>query len=193
MLEGKSKGYSVIKKLSISDRRGKILMAKEIILKQLILKNFKGIKSLTINFGKNVTNVKGDNGEGKTTIFDAFNWLLFDKNSSGSKNFEIKTLDDKNNAVHMLEHEVQGILMVGCKELALKKVYSETWTRKRGCESKEMTAHSTDYFIDGTPKKKSEYEKYITSMVDEVIFKLITDPMAFNKLPWKEQRNKIHD
>ena len=121
-------------------------MAKKIILKQLMLKDFKGIKSFTINFGEKVTNVKGDNGEGKTTIFDAFNWLLFDKNSIGSKNFEIKTLDDKNNAVHMLEHEVQGILMVDGKDVTLKKVYSETWTRKRGCESKEMTGHSTAYF-----------------------------------------------
>ena len=48
-------------------------------LLKLKLKNFKGIKDFTLETdGKNV-NVYGENGTGKTTIFDAFLWLLFDK------------------------------------------------------------------------------------------------------------------
>jgi Predicted ATP-dependent endonuclease of the OLD family len=53
-------------------------MAREIALKNLKLKNFKGIKDLNIGFSKE-TNIFGENASGKTTIFDAFTWLLFDK------------------------------------------------------------------------------------------------------------------
>lgn len=53
-------------------------------LKKLILENFKGIKQLKIDFS-NVTNIFGDNGVGKTTIFDAFTWLMFGKDSTDKK------------------------------------------------------------------------------------------------------------
>ena len=51
---------------------------KNIFLKQLILKNFKGIKDLTIDFGK-TTDISGENATGKTSVFDAFTWLLFER------------------------------------------------------------------------------------------------------------------
>lgn len=49
------------------------------------MENFKGIKSLDVNFA-NKTSIKGQNAVGKTTIFDAFTWLLFNKNSAGDEN-----------------------------------------------------------------------------------------------------------
>ena len=58
-------------------------------LKKLILENFKGIKELKIDFS-NVTNIFGDNGVGKTTIFDAFTWLMFGKDSTDKKDFSIQ-------------------------------------------------------------------------------------------------------
>ena len=66
-------------------------------LLKLTLKNFKGIRDFTLEAnGKNV-NCYGDNATGKTTIFDAFLWLLFDKDSKNRKDFELKTLDENNN------------------------------------------------------------------------------------------------
>ncbi|KAI3346127.1 ATP-binding protein [Clostridium botulinum] len=50
------------------------------------LKNFKGIKDLTVTFGT-VTTILGENGTGKSTIFDGFNWLLFGKDSHDKKGF----------------------------------------------------------------------------------------------------------
>ena len=62
-------------------------------LKQLTLSNFKGIRQLTIELNA-ITNIQGDNGTGKSTIFDAFAWLLFGKDSHDAKDFNIKTLDE---------------------------------------------------------------------------------------------------
>ena len=61
-------------------------------IKKLSLLNFKGIRELSIEFDE-VTNIHGENGTGKSTIFDAFTWLLFGKDSHDSKDFNIKTLD----------------------------------------------------------------------------------------------------
>ncbi|WP_144514952.1 ATP-binding protein, partial [Bacillus pumilus] len=76
--------------------------------------------------------VYGDNATGKTTLFDAFMWLLFDKDSQNKKDFEIKTLSKDNKAVSGVDHEVSAVLLIDGKSVELKKVYSEKWTKKRG-------------------------------------------------------------
>lgn len=158
-------------------------------IKELRLKNFKGIKSLNIHFGK-VTDIIGENASGKTTVFDAFTWLLFDKDSSDRKDFSIKTYDSNGDVVHGLDHEVEGILQVDGIEIRLKKIYKEKWIKKRGEASKTLTGHTTEYFIDDVPAKKSYYTEKINSLIDENIFKLITNPHYFNTvLNWKDRRN----
>ncbi|SNY19250.1 AAA domain-containing protein, putative AbiEii toxin, Type IV TA system [Orenia metallireducens] len=163
---------------------------KEVRLISLKLKNFKGIKDFEIlDFSKD-TRVYGDNGAGKTTLFDAFSWLLFDKDSKGQSNFDIKTLDENNNVLHNLEHEVEGILGVDDKLLTLKKIYKEKWTRKRGSATEEFTGHTTDYYLNDVPVKKSEYDQRISEIVDEQAFKLLTNPSYFNEeLHWKDRRD----
>lgn len=71
------------------------------------LLNFKGVRNLNVDFG-HVTNILGDNGTGKTTVFDAFTWLLFGKNSEDAKDFNVKTLDKDNNPIHRFEHIVKA-------------------------------------------------------------------------------------
>jgi len=78
----------------------------QIKILELNLRNFKGIKDLKLTPEGNNLNISGENGTGKTTIMDAFLWLLFDKDSSNSSNFNIKTLDKLGAPIHMLEHEV---------------------------------------------------------------------------------------
>lgn len=164
---------------------------KSIILKTLILRNFKGIKDLRVDFNR-VTDISGDNAVGKTTIFDAFTWLLFDKNSLDAKDFEIKTLDKNNNVIHGLEHEVSALLNIDGVEKKLSKIYKEKWTKKRGEAEKQLTGHTTDYYIDDVPVKKSEFQEAIGNIIDEKLFKLITNPLYFSTiLNWKDRRNVL--
>lgn len=87
---------------------------KEIKLKSLSLLNFKGIRMLTLNFSGAETWIVGDNGVGKTTVCDAFSWLLFGKDSKGKSdsNFNIKTLDENGKPILKLEHHVIGVISV---------------------------------------------------------------------------------
>lgn len=150
---------------------------------------FKGLRDYCFEpNGKNTT-VFGDNGTGKTTLADGFPWLLFDKDSQNKKDFEIKTLDENNNALPGLSHEVEGVLELDGRRLTLKKVFTEKWTKKRGQAKPEFTGHTTDYYIDGVPKPKKEYDARIAGIADEGIFKLLTSPAYFNEqLHWTERR-----
>ena len=78
-------------------------------LLSLVLHNFKGIKEQKIDFNGEDLVIYGDNATGKTTIADAFFWLLFDKDSQNKKQFEIKTLDKDGKAIPKLDHSVDGV------------------------------------------------------------------------------------
>lgn len=164
---------------------------KQIKLLNLKLVNFKGIKSLDISAGGKDINIYGDNATGKTTVFDAFVWLLFGKDSQNSTQFEIKTLSN-GSPVHKLNHEVEATMLVDGQELALKKVYKEKWTKTRGSVTESFSGHTTDYFIDGVPSKKKEFDERISEIVDEEVFKLLTNQAYFNEqLKWQDRRKAL--
>jgi DNA repair exonuclease SbcCD ATPase subunit len=159
-------------------------------LQKLTLQNFKGIKSLAIPFGM-VTDISGDNATGKTTVADAFFWLLFNKDSQERATFQIKTLDGDGQEIHGLEHAVEGEFTVDGARLELKKVYKEKWTKRKGEAQKVMTGHTTDYFVDEVPVKKSEYEERINALISEELFKLLSNPFYFPNMHWESQREAL--
>lgn len=162
---------------------------KTIKLLQLTLKNFKGLKSFTFDAqGENVK-LYGDNATGKTTLFDGFIWLLFDKDSQNKKDFQIKTLSDSGDNYRGLEHEVEGSFLINGKKLTLRKVFSEKWTKKRGAAKAEFSGHTTNYYIDSVPSKKNIFVDRVAEIVNEDIFKLLTSPTYFNEqLRWEKRR-----
>ena len=158
-------------------------------LTKLELLNFKGLKSFAINLNGNVV-IRGDNATGKTTVFDSVCWLLFGKDSLDRADFEIKTLDS-GEPIHKVNHEVTGTFTLdegGAVEL--KRVYREKYSSPRGGDV-TLTGHTTDYFVDGVPKKEKEYKEIVNTLIDESIFKLITNPLYFNETYSWQNRRKL--
>jgi exonuclease SbcC len=164
---------------------------KKVILKQLTLLNFKGIKTLSIDFDEKETCIFGTNGSGKTTILDAFLWLLFGKDSTDRKDFEIKTLTSDGLAIEKIDHEVTGVLQVDGRIVTLKRCYREKWQKKRGSEEAEFTGHETIFFVDDVPFQAYQYNEKINSIVDESVFKMLTNPGYFNSLKWEQRRQVL--
>lgn len=159
----------------------------KIKLLKMHIQNFKGCKDREIAFGDR-TNIKGANATGKTTVFDAFTFLMFGKDSLGSAKFDIRPLDADGNMINNLEINVEATICVDDEEYALKKTQKQVWRKKRGTDTTEFQGNINEFEINGYPKPEKEFKAFIAGIVDENIFNLVTNPNAFNALPWKEQR-----
>lgn len=157
-------------------------------LKSLHLENFKGIKVLDVIFGDK-TKIKGQNASGKTTVFDAFTWLLFNKNSASEEKFNVRPLDAEGNRVDNVEIKVAAVLEVDGKEMELSKLQKQKWVKKRGTDATELQGNENLYEIDGYPKSEKDYKEYISGLVAEDLFKMLTNPQYFSSMKWKEQRD----
>lgn len=162
----------------------------QVILKKLVLANFKGIKEKEIDFSEK-TNISGDNATGKSTIFDAYSWLLWGKDSLNRKDYEIKPYDVNNEVVHNLESSVVGIFDIDGKEIKFERIYKEVWSKKRGSNTETFTGNTTDFYINDVPRKKKEYEEEIETIVSEDEFNLLSNPLYFNTILDKKDRRKI--
>lgn len=163
---------------------------KQIKLLSMHIQNFKGCKDRTIEFGDK-TRISGANATGKTTIFDAFTWLLFGKDSLGSSDFDIRPLDADGKMADRIEISVESKISVDGNEYELKKVQKQKWVEKRGTGTTGLQGNINEFEINGYPKRQKEFKDFIAGIIDEDIFTLITNPTAFNSLPWKKQRETL--
>lgn len=158
-------------------------------IRSLHMENFKGIKSLDVNFS-NKTNIKGQNAAGKTTIFDAFTWLLFNKNSAGEEKFNVRPLDKDGKRIDNVEIKVVAVLDVDGKEVELSKVQKQNWVKKRGTDTVTLQGNVNSFEIDGYPKSEADFKAYVSGLAQsEDMFKMLTNPQYFSSLKWKDQRD----
>ena len=165
----------------------------KLTISKMKLQNFMGIRQLEIVCDGNMV-IRGDNGTGKTTIKSAFSWLLFNKNTFGKTDFQVKPLDKDGNIIHHLETAVEVEFDIDGVTKSFKKTLTEKWTRKRGAAVETYGGNESGYFIDGIPTTKTEYNKVIAAIIDEGTFKTITDPLYFNEqMDWKKRREMLID
>lgn len=161
-------------------------------LLNLKLINFKGIKSFELAINGESVSIFGKNGSGKTTLADSISYLLFDKDTANKKDFGIKTLDADGVVIPAINHEVEATFSISGEVVTLKKTYYEYYPKKRGAAEREFDGHKTDYEINGVPKPKKDFDKYISGIISEDIFKLLTSPDYFNtQLHWKDRRKTL--
>lgn len=163
---------------------------KNIKLLKMHIQNFKGCKDREISFGEK-TAIGGVNASGKTTVFDAFTWLLFGKDSLGKSSFDIRPRDKAGNMINNVEISVEATICFGEDEYVLKKVQKQIWRKKRGTNITEFQGNVNEFEINGYPKSEKEFKEFVHAEIDENIFNLITNSNAFNALPWKEQREVL--
>ncbi len=156
-------------------------------LKKISIENFKGITQLVIDFHKRTT-ISGQNATGKTTIMDAFTWLLFNKDSEGKSDFNIRPNNRQGELIDNLVIKVSAILEADGKDILLCKKQEQNWVKKKGSEVSQLQGNINKYEINEIPKTEKDYKAYIDDLMNEELFKLITSPQAFTSLKWKDQR-----
>lgn len=161
---------------------------KTIKLISLELDNFKGRKFKLSAEGRNV-DIFGDNETGKTSIKDAFTWVLFGKDSNNSAKFDILPLDKDNNMIPYVDSTVELVLDVDGTTINLKKVLKQKWVKEKGNAEKVFRGTTTVYHVNDVPCKMKDFTLKVQDIMDEKIFKLITDPLYANtELKWQDLR-----
>ena len=158
----------------------------------LSIRNFKGVREFIFEPNGNGAAILGENATCKTSIADAFSWLLTDKDLRGQADCEIKPLDSSGEPIHGLESSVEAVLDVDGQELTLKKTYSEKFTKRRGSAEAVFSGHDIGYWIDGVPSKKSEFVASVEQIAPGKLFSLLTSPTFFSeKVHWSERRKLL--
>lgn len=159
-----------------------------ITIKTLSLQNFKCFKDYTIVFNPQVTNVAGDNGTGKTTIADAISWCLFGKDTQNRSQFDIKYHDSYGNTIP--KTSVMVALTIDCDgvEHTIIRKLKEKWQTKRGDTTEEFKGNYTEYFVNGNMMSQGEFSAFISKLINENVFRAITNPTYFLAQKWQDQR-----
>lgn len=169
-----------------------------ITLKRLTLDNFKCHQHLELPFDGRCASIYGDNATGKSSIYDAFCWLLFGKDSLGQsdeKAFCVKPLGANGEVrSHEAITSVKAELAVDGEELTLERTLREIWTTRRGSAEAVYSGNTSDYFVNDVPCKKNEFDKRIHALVSEDTFRLLTDLRFFcEKSRWQDRRKLLFE
>lgn len=163
-------------------------------IERMRIQNFKGTRDLTIDFGE-VTRISGMNGTGKTTIPDAFSWVLWNKdskgNAPGSYDFHEKPLDDNGNEIHNLDTTVELICRLDGQPFNLRRTQRENWVKKRGSEEAVFQGNVSTYWINDVETKLTDFKARIAQIGSEEVFRVIGSLSAFNAQDWKKRREQL--
>lgn len=164
----------------------------------LTMENFKCHAHFELELEGRSAGIYGDNATGKTSVYDAFCWLLFGKDSKGQsdeKAFCIKPLDLNGEVKdHDAITSVKAELLVDGESLTLERTLREVWSTRRGASESVFTGNTSDYFVDGVPCKKNEYERRIGELISEDVFRLLTDLRYFpEKMKWQDRRKVLFE
>ena len=162
---------------------------KTVKIKSLHIQNFGNIKDLSINFGRK-TLISGRNEAGKTTINDAYSWLMTNKLANGSQADGIRPHDrsgiEDDNAVI----SVSAVIEIDGAEKEFLKEQRKEFTQKTG----KFKGNNNLYFINGVPKKEKEYKAYVEEKILEPDnLELCTNASVLLNMDTKKRRAVIFD
>ena len=166
---------------------------KRITIEELHLRNFRGARDVRVSFAAGTNIVSGDNGTGKSTLMDAFLWLLFGKDAEERKDCEIKRIE-AGETLRRTDATVECRLDVDGQQNTLRRSLREVWSKPRGATEPVFKGNETEYTINDVPKKMSEFDAWVAEhLAPADVFRLLTDAGCFPRLKWEKQRERLFE
>lgn len=162
-------------------------------LLSLDIENFQGIQKQTMVLGGCSATLAGKNGVGKTSSYDAFCWLFFDKDSQGRADFKLRPLDKNNQPIKGLTTMVSAELSIDGIAHTFKKVQEENAVKG------QIRGFNNLCWIDEVPKKVGEFKAAIAEIITEDNFRMVTNVKYFAEdekhggIHWTERRRILMD
>ena len=166
---------------------------KRITIEELHLRNFRGARDVRVRFAAGTNIVCGDNGTGKSTLMDAFLWLLFGKDAEERKDCEVKRIE-AGERLRRTDATVECSLDEDGQQNTLRRSLREVWSKPRGATEPVFKGNETEYTINDVPKKMSEFDAWVAEhLAPADVFRLLTDAGCFPRLKWEKQREKLFE
>lgn len=164
---------------------------KELTLKKLTIENWRA-QSKVIEFG-NITEIAGRNKEGKSTVMNAFLWLMTGYDEYDRSNYQLFDNTVEQTYENAVPASVEAVLEVNGNEYTFKKTAKQGWIRPRG--KSEYERKGTDdysFFTDGIEVSATQYKTMIDGLLAPVDkLKIMLNIRYFLMLDWKDMRKQL--
>lgn len=160
-------------------------MAKQVIIKQMVLSNFKNIRSMSVDFGEQTTTVSGTNEQGKSTVYDAYLWCLF--GITTRKNDCVQPTDANNEIVHKIDTEVTVVLVVDGVETTLRRRLTEKW-KAEGTAGEKFISAPMERFYNDVPCSVKEFEGKLNDIFNIDSWLMLSNIKTFMQQKMEERR-----
>lgn len=163
----------------------------KVIIKQISIQNFKGIAKYTHDFDEKTNVIYAQNGEGKSTIKNAWEWCLCQQVDNYLPSLNNEEIPD-------LVTSVQITLSVNETEYVLCRESKGKYITNSDTGKKVKTSNENIYKLDGMELPLNSYKKNIASIIGDTAFEnliIITDKEFFNsdstKWKWTDRRKLL--
>ena len=165
---------------------------KEVQIKKLSIENWRA-QNKSIEFLGNITEIKGRNESGKSSVMNAFLWLLTGYDEEDRLNYNLFDNTIPQTYENAIPASVEAVFEVNGNEYTFKKTAKQGWSRARG--NSEYTRKGTDdysFFIDGIEVSATQYKSQIESLLAPIDkLKIMLNLRYFLMLDWKEMRKQL--
>lgn len=164
-----------------------------VILKEIALTNFKGIASAKIIFDEKQTKLFGENGSGKTTIQNAFKWVLLQNVAD-----VLPMLNNKE--IPNLVTSVEATLEINGFEYKLSRTSKGKYQLSQETGKMNKITNENSYKIDDIELKEKDYKAKLADLLGSGAFEnlqILTDKDFFNtdttNFKWTDRRKFLFD
>lgn len=157
------------------------------------VENFRGIKSLDVAFNGSSVRVSGRNGSGKTSVYNAYLWCLFNKSFDGTS-MEVRPIDMETsvgsnfNYQHNLDTKVELVFDCDGTTISVARVEKENWSVPRGMSTPIYKGQTQERYINDVPYGVREFDEKLTSICDAGNWFMLSSIGAFMNLDNKKRR-----
>lgn len=166
---------------------------KTIKLKKLILKDWRA-QNRVVEFSDN-TEIRGYNESGKSSVYNAFLWLLTGCDADDRNNYNLfdNTIEQTHDTSKVAS--VEGIFDIDGVEYTFMRTAEIGWARKRGSEVYERKGTDNyKFYVDHIERNAGDYKKTIEELfapMDKL--KIMLNLQYFLKMDWKDMRRHLQD
>ena len=167
------------------------MQMKQVTIKKIMLENWRA-QNRVVEFGK-TNEIRGRNKEGKSSIMNAFLWLVTGYDEMDRSNYQIFDNTVEQTYDNAKPASVEAVLDIDGYEYTFKKTAKQGWSRPRG--KSEYERKGTDdytFYTDGIEVSATQYKSQIESLLAPIDkLKIMLNLRYFLMLDWKDMRKQL--